>query len=163
MDIDDSFDQSDIDYLPVSTTSTVEVASDSKVKQPRNAWEVLMSSSAKQASGFLNKKGMIPVAIKAPGIRNSFESAETTSKKQYKGKSGSLGVRNTENNPLKYVPAYKKVQSTEMKQPIIVDGFQFASSSLSDCYFLTHFHSDHYTGLSKSFSYGQYFAMNNII
>jgi phosphoribosyl 1,2-cyclic phosphodiesterase len=41
-----------------------------------------------------------------------------------------------------------------MTLPIIVDGFQYASPGLSDTYFLTHFHSDHYQGLDKDFSCG---------
>ena len=56
-----------------------------------------------------------------------------------------------------YAPAYKKIQVGDMSYPIIVDGFQFASSLLSECYFLTHFHSDHYTGLSQDFSCGKFF------
>ena len=37
---------------------------------------------------------------------------------------------------------------------LVVDGFQFASSSLTSVYFLTHFHADHYGGLKKSWSEG---------
>lgn len=44
-------------------------------------------------------------------------------------------------------PAYKKIQGSN--PPIIVDGFQYASKRLSNVYVLSHFHSDHYTGLSK--------------
>ncbi|KDO26157.1 hypothetical protein SPRG_08518 [Saprolegnia parasitica CBS 223.65] len=47
-------------------------------------------------------------------------------------------------------PDYKKIQGTS----IIVDGFQYASPSLSTTYVLSHFHSDHYGGLGRSFSAG---------
>lgn len=57
-----------------------------------------------------------------------------------------------------YAPAYKKVQCGDMTYPIIVDGFQYASSLLSDCYFLTHFHSDHYMGLTKDFNCGSIYC-----
>lgn len=53
------------------------------------------------------------------------------------------------------MPDYKKLQVGSMQQPIVVDGFQYASKSLSDCYFLTHFHSDHYQGLTSDFAYGK--------
>jgi hypothetical protein len=56
-----------------------------------------------------------------------------------------------------FAPAYKKIQIGEMTYPIVVDGFQYASSLLSDCYFLTHFHSDHYMGLTKDFDSGTRF------
>jgi hypothetical protein len=57
--------------------------------------------------------------------------------------------------PKRYAPNYKKIKSLSMSHPIVVDGFQFASKALTDCYFLTHFHSDHYIGLDKSFDCGR--------
>ena len=38
--------------------------------------------------------------------------------------------------------------------PIVVDGFQFASSKLTSVYFLTHFHADHYGGLKRGWDCG---------
>jgi DNA cross-link repair 1A protein len=49
---------------------------------------------------------------------------------------------------------YLTNQVGNMQKPIVVDGFQYASAGLSDCYFLTHFHSDHYIGLDKDFDCG---------
>ena len=57
-------------------------------------------------------------------------------------------------NEVVYAPDYKKIFAPPMTTPVIVDGFSFASSNLSDCYFLTHFHSDHYSGLTRNFDYG---------
>lgn len=48
-------------------------------------------------------------------------------------------------------PPAKRVPGTR----IVVDGFRFACAELSDAYILTHFHSDHYAGLSKTFSCGR--------
>lgn len=36
----------------------------------------------------------------------------------------------------------------ELRPPVIVDGFQYATRDMSDVYFLTHFHSDHYGPLT---------------
>jgi hypothetical protein len=47
-------------------------------------------------------------------------------------------------------PAFKIVAGTDL----VVDGFLYAHPQLSMRYFLTHFHSDHYTGLDKHFSAG---------
>jgi hypothetical protein len=59
----------------------------------------------------------------------------------------------------RFCPAFKKVQQgAHMARPIIVDGFQYASRDLSDCYFLTHFHSDHYGGLTKHFQHGNIYC-----
>ncbi|RLN96087.1 hypothetical protein BBJ28_00005060 [Nothophytophthora sp. Chile5] len=49
-------------------------------------------------------------------------------------------------------PDFKRIRGTS--PPFIVDGFQYASKENSSIYFLTHFHSDHYGGLSKSFDCG---------
>jgi hypothetical protein len=60
----------------------------------------------------------------------------------------------SEQGAVDYAPEYKKVSVAPMTTPVIVDGFSFASATLSDCYFLTHFHSDHYSGLTRAFEYG---------
>ncbi|KAG1692860.1 hypothetical protein DVH05_024149 [Phytophthora capsici] len=49
-------------------------------------------------------------------------------------------------------PDFKCIQGTN--PPFIVDGFQYACKENSSIYFLTHFHSDHYGGLSKTFDCG---------
>jgi len=45
------------------------------------------------------------------------------------------------------IPDFKKIMGTY--PPIVVDGFEYASQDLTNIYFLTHFHSDHYMGLTK--------------
>ncbi|CCI41613.1 unnamed protein product [Albugo candida] len=49
-------------------------------------------------------------------------------------------------------PEFKIICGT--KPQFIVDGFRFANKNLSSVYFLTHFHSDHYVGLTKKFDAG---------
>jgi len=53
---------------------------------------------------------------------------------------------------LKYsnCPSYKKIPGTDF----ICDGFYYARSTLSQNYFLTHFHSDHYGGITKQWNEG---------
>ncbi|KAL7553827.1 hypothetical protein ACHAWF_017172 [Thalassiosira exigua] len=47
-------------------------------------------------------------------------------------------------------PSYKRIPGTDF----ICDGFHYAKKSLSEQYFLTHFHSDHYGGITKTWSEG---------
>lgn len=47
-------------------------------------------------------------------------------------------------------PQYKKIPGTDF----VVDGFQYAKQSLTQNYFLTHFHSDHYGGIDSRWSAG---------
>ncbi|CAK9252416.1 unnamed protein product [Sphagnum jensenii] len=67
---------------------------------------------------------------------------------------------NGKDNKNKYIPACKLIHFPvrTMTHPIVVDGFQYAKEGLSQCYFLTHFHSDHYTGLRKGFKHGRIYC-----
>ncbi|KAL3815300.1 hypothetical protein ACHAXA_006802 [Cyclostephanos tholiformis] len=47
-------------------------------------------------------------------------------------------------------PAYKRITGTDF----ICDGFHYACGTLSSNYFLTHFHFDHYGGISKNWNDG---------
>ncbi|KAL7682592.1 putative DNA repair metallo-beta-lactamase, ribonuclease Z/Hydroxyacylglutathione hydrolase [Plasmopara halstedii] len=49
-------------------------------------------------------------------------------------------------------PDFKCIKGTN--PPFIVDGFNYACPENSSIYFLTHFHSDHYTGITKDFDCG---------
>jgi hypothetical protein len=72
----------------------------------------------------------------------------------YMDRSGTDGAQKD-----RFCPAFKKVmQGAHMTKPIIVDGFNYSSAELSDCYFLTHFHSDHYGGLTKHFTHGNIYC-----
>jgi hypothetical protein len=72
------------------------------------------------------------------------------------GFSVSKQIKSQYNNVSNYVPSFKKVQYVDMPVPIVVDGFDYCNHLNTDCYFLTHFHSDHYSGLSKQFNSGMY-------
>lgn len=49
-----------------------------------------------------------------------------------------------------HCPGYKKITGTDFN----VDGFMYAHSSLTKSYWLTHFHSDHYGGITKDWNHG---------
>jgi len=49
-----------------------------------------------------------------------------------------------------YCPSYKRITGTD----IICDGFYYASPKLSKTYFLSHFHYDHYGGITSSWNHG---------
>lgn len=134
--------------------------------QPRNATDVLMAGAKRQA--MLTNSTSAPVSATSVLMANAklkWSNVGGGGVKKVSG-SGNKGKRSGEaqadgGNAQKdrFCPAYKKVQQgSHMTKPIIVDGFNYSSTELSDCYFLTHFHSDHYGGLSKHFSYGNIYC-----
>lgn len=139
----------------------IEASAASACKPVKNAWEVLMAGASSLTAGFNKQKRSsslpsqrVPSTTPSSSSSSSSTLTRTTSSRV---KDRKKGDKDGDFSRPQYVPAYKKVQSPGMAVPIVVDGFQFSSKSLSDCYFLTHFHSDHYTGLSRSFSCGAAF------
>ena len=103
-------------------------------KQPvqRNAFSLLMNNRS--------NKSLVPVASKPNRKKKRPWSRRLASSR----------------NPSS-IPHYKLVKvggNSKRLQPIVVDGFQYSSLTLSRIYFLSHFHSDHYIGLRKTFSDG---------
>jgi DNA cross-link repair 1A protein len=52
-----------------------------------------------------------------------------------------------------FIPAFKRLQLGSMQRPILVDAFQYSNDGC-DCYFLSHFHADHYMGLDCHWTHG---------
>ena len=109
----------------------------------RSAWDVLMSNA---------KTVFKSAAAKASSVQQA--TIKVDKRKRVGGKYPASKPPRVSN----YAPAYKQVKVGSMTKPIIVDGFHYASASLSDCYFLTHFHYDHYCGLDASFDCGNIYC-----
>jgi hypothetical protein len=107
-----------------------------------NAFDVLMKSSRTEA--------VVQATASASTSARAFWHTNSSNSKAPKRMRFSSSTPATQR---RYgCPDYKRILSTQ--PPFIVDGFQSASKSLSNIYFLTHFHSDHYVGLQKSFDCG---------
>jgi DNA cross-link repair 1A protein len=107
----------------------------------KNAFTLLMTSA--KGDGFIKPDKI----TKAAGNTT----AQNNTKNKYSRWNNWNNKQSTDNV---YAPKYKQIKFGHMQTPIIVDGFQYGNRALSDTYFLTHFHSDHYQGLDRHFNHG---------
>jgi len=124
-----------------------------------NAFALMMTAAKKRQipAGYSmseNDTAPIHTASLSSGRKVGLKSFKSSGKGKWKNEGTPLGYH----EPYGHPPAYKMISVPEMSCPIIVDGFQYANKSITDCYFLTHFHSDHYTGLQKNFDAGRIYC-----
>lgn len=163
-DSDDSDDTEQVEMIETANETVIV-----PVGAPKNALSVLMASAKQQSklTGFFNTTSVnskvkhstsLPVASSSTSSRNqstsSYSGGQTKKSDKGQATNRSRAPPPAMEEAKRNAPQYKRIQVGNMRIPIIVDGFQFASSQLSDTYFLTHFHSDHYIGLTRDFSYG---------
>ncbi|KAJ0401021.1 hypothetical protein P43SY_009901 [Pythium insidiosum] len=131
-----------------SSTAPSSAAPGAATSVVSNAFDVLMKSSKTQA-----------VVKAATAVVSSFwpssgGNSTNNAKKRPRPLSANGGASHAGSATRRRFgcPDFKRILGTQ--PPFIVDGFRYASKSLSSVYFLTHFHSDHYIGLDKSFDCG---------
>lgn len=129
--------------------------------EAKNVNNFLMSAARENAGA---SKRRADEAEAAAGSREAKRGRNGWGKRQWNSNSSGNNAKLATNGAAEaylqdgYAPDYKKIQYDGIEVPIIVDGFQYASTALSDTYFLTHFHSDHYGGLSSSFNCGKIYC-----
>eukprot|EP01041_Mallomonas_annulata_P004781 gene4781-9512_t len=155
---------------PSSSSSPVSTSTSG----PKNAFSLLMSSARKLSSsngagGNGSGRNANSVTAMPPPPSRQIENRAVTPTNMRGGRvrdrtgrggrgRGTGTGQESRASPSRVAPPYKLVQGSGMSRPIVVDGFQFSSPGLSQTYFLTHFHSDHYGGLNKRFDAGQIFC-----
>jgi len=105
----------------------------------RNLNNVLLAGARK-----LTKQAQIKSATLQQKVEKTFSS------RGVKRGWGSLSSKQQKGNYSSGCPAYKKISGTDF----VCDGFHHAKPGLTKNYFLTHFHSDHYGGITKTWEYG---------
>lgn len=127
--------------------NSTQLVQETHLAQKPNANDILMANARLK----WNQQSLAPSnsTPTLPQSRNRTSMTRTQSEPKRGRENSNTEIRD-------YAPEYKKVIFPPMTTPIIVDGFTYASPTLSDCYILTHFHSDHYSGLSRTFEYGKF-------
>jgi len=160
-----------VNAINTGTTPTSNV-NNTKSSSVRNVFDILMASTNgspitsspsklnSHNSGvkhFVKKNAFTLLMNQSKKMSDDREKRRTaknsSSKFGAKKKKSSWGRRfaSTSRDP-NMIPHYKVIKLGNGIQPIIVDGFQYADRArLSSIYFLSHFHSDHYIGLKKTF------------
>lgn len=123
--------------------------------------QMKQSSEERNVNNLLMSAAREAVAVNKRGIEESKDMVKRgKSKRAYTGGWGNTWNKDAAKGTLQenYAPDYKKIQYDTLTIPIVVDGFHYISAALTDTYFLTHFHSDHYGGLTSKFNCGRIYC-----
>jgi DNA cross-link repair 1A protein len=120
---------------------------------PKNAFVSLMNTAKRQHQMVKENTKYVAHQKKVKQQRKAWNETKKKRKTSWKRR-----VETTSKN-INAVPLCKRIPTKP--RPLIVDGFQYANQELSRFYFLSHFHSDHYIGLTKSFNCGLIFCSVN--
>ncbi|XP_039495009.1 DNA cross-link repair 1A protein [Drosophila santomea] len=120
----------------------------SKLKSPEASVPEAQLCSPKDS---LCREEISHVPTKSSSNNSSPSSTVTITKESPLAKNSKKGTGRKQKKP-KPCPPYKVVEGTTF----CVDGFQFGDIDRVTHYFLTHFHADHYIGLTKKFCYPLY-------
>ena len=117
---------------------------------PPSALDTLMAGARKMAQGARTKRKLSEEqAQEQPplAIGGMFRKPSYRRQRQY---NAAANAETSTVAPRRGCPAYKKITGTDF----VVDGFYYAKPSLTQNYFLTHFHSDHYGGITRHWNAG---------
>jgi Cft2 family RNA processing exonuclease len=141
-----------IEKIVKSTTKTEESTESSELVELNCKHEVQTKSH------FLKKTAQIEIKEEKTIAKNAFDLlGKNESKTKTEIKSEEVEVNETTSASGKYqktrvCPFYKRIEGTK----IVVDAFSYGDIDNCDAYFLSHFHYDHYSGLSKHFKHKLY-------
>ncbi|KMZ01645.1 DNA cross-link repair protein SNM1 [Drosophila simulans] len=132
---------------PCKSSSAVQAT---KLRSPETSMSEAQLSDP-QTGPSLDILEISPGPNKSPANNSSRSSTATTTKESPLAKNSTKGTGRKQRKP-KPCPPYKVVEGTSF----CVDGFQFGEIEGVTHYFLTHFHADHYIGLTKKFCHPLY-------
>lgn len=150
IDLLSSDDESEKQYLALneSTAKTDQLTSEqtpSHCPVKKNSTQPVLTNFFKAPVKSINNVLLEGAKKLAWAAKNKPTSNSTVTKNSYKKRQW-----NNRDYSKATCPEFKKIPHTTF----ICDGFHYAKSSLSKQYFLTHFHSDHYGGITSKWNAG---------
>ncbi|KAI9022793.1 DNA repair metallo-beta-lactamase-domain-containing protein, partial [Phycomyces nitens] len=110
-----------------------------KVEINKSTWSDILQPKPKETKV---AKSILSFGKGTTSVRTTTTSVRSTSVRSTGSKSDS--------KPKRICPSYKWMKDT----PYVVDAFSFGKIDACNGYFLTHYHADHYMGLTKSWAHG---------